>query len=152
MLRQRSVRQAVACITLSCFFTACYTEHPLTSARPVAVSRVVAQLTDTGSVAMSNAIGAGAVEVEGIMVDGDAGSWRLLLTRVDHRGQMSVRWNREIVTFPRYALTNVREKVLDKKRSWILAGVITVFVVGSALLFGGTLGGEIPDDPVLPPP
>lgn len=151
MLRNHSVRRALVLLTLSSFFSACYLQYPVTSSVPSSGTRLVALVTDTGSVLMSNAIGPGAIEVEGVVVEADAESWRLQLLRVDQRGGFSTRWNREIVAFPRYALTNVSAKVLDKKRSWTLAAILTVIVIGSTLLFGGLLGGENTDPPPPPP-
>jgi hypothetical protein len=85
------------------------------------------------------------------MVDSDGDSWRLQMLRVDQRGGFSTRWNREIVTFPRFALTNIQERVLDKKRSWAFAGLAAAVVLGSTLLFGGVIsGGEGDREP--PPP
>jgi hypothetical protein len=147
----RSVRRAVALVTSCSFFTACYTQRPLSMAVPTPATRIVAQVTDTGAVAMGNTIGSGALEVEGVVAEADASTWKLHLVRVDQRGGTSTLWNRELVTFPRYALTNARERKLDTKRSWIVAGIIAAAIVTVTVLFGSVLGGEDTDtDP--PPP
>jgi hypothetical protein len=128
---------------------ACYVERPLATPVPVATTRIVAQITDTGSAAMASKIGPGAREVEGVVVDADGTAWDLQVIRVDYRGGTSTLWNRERVTFPRYALTNASERAFNKKKSWVVAGLIT----GTALLaarlfgalgFGGGSGGEPP--------
>ena len=142
MMRNQAVRRTVAFATLVSFFTACYTQRSIGVAVPAPATRIIAQVTDTGSVAMANTIGAAALEVEGVVADADAGTWRLHLLRVDHRGGNSSRWNRETVTFPRYALTNVRESRLDKKRSWLVAGLATGLVVALTVLFGAVLSGD----------
>jgi hypothetical protein len=145
------VRRGVAVVTLVSFFTACHTERPLTAAAPAPTSRIIAQVTDTGAVAMASTIGIGAVEVEGVVAEADANAWKLHLLRVDQRGGASTRWNRELVTFPRYALTNAREKKLDKRRSWMIAGVITAALVVGTLLFGsGIIGGGGDGEPEPP--
>lgn len=151
MLRNGLFRRALACATLWCFFTACYVQRPLTTSLPQPATRIVAQVTDTGSVLMSNAIGAGAIEIEGVVVDATPDSWTLQMVRVDQRGGFSSRWNREVVTFPRIALSNASERLLEKKRSWILAGIMTAIVLGSTLFFTGILGGES-NEPITPPP
>jgi hypothetical protein len=150
MLRNRRVRQIVAVFTLSVFSTACYVQRPMTTSVPPIATRIVALVTDTGAVMMSNAIGAGAVEIEGIVVDADAESWKLQMVRVDQRGGFSTRWNREVVTFPRMALTNAQQRVLDKKRSWMLAGLAIVAVLSSMLFYSDAIGGG--NDEVPPPP
>jgi len=114
----------------------CYTQRPLTATIPSVGTDVVALLTDSGTVAMGNLLGPGVTEVEGVVAEADANSWRLLMTRVDQRGGISTLWNREPVTFPRYAITGVTVRRLDKKRSWIAAGVMTATALIAARAFG----------------
>jgi hypothetical protein len=151
MIRHPLVRKTLALATATAFVCACYVQRPVTSAAPAPTSRIVAFVTDTGSVVMSNAIGPGATEIEGVMVDSDGDHWRLQMLRVDQRGGFSTRWNREVVTFPRFALTNVTQKVLDKKRSWAFAGLAAIVVLGSTLFFGEVIGGDNSDPPTPPP-
>jgi hypothetical protein len=131
---------------------ACYAQRPLTTPVPAPTTRIVAQLTDSGVVAMSNAIGAGAVEVEGVVAGADAATWELEMVRVDYRGGVSAAWKRERVRFPRYALTHPTERTYSKKRSWVAAALITVGALLGARLFGAFGGGGGPDDGPPPPP
>jgi hypothetical protein len=142
MIRYGCIRRGAATATLISFCTACYSERPLTAPAPAQASRIIAQVTDTGAVTMANVIGPAALSVEGVVAEADAGTWKLHLLRVEQRGGMSSRWNRELVTFPRYALTNAREKRLDKRRSWIVAVALTAAIVAGTLLFGSALGGD----------
>lgn len=151
MMRKHVVRRAVATAMLLSFFTACYVQQPIGVSVPTPATRIIALVTDTGSVAMANTIGAAAVEVEGVVADADATTWKLQMVRVDHRGGNSSRWNRETVTFPRYALTNVRETRLDKKRSWLAAGIVTGLVVALTVLFGAVISGSTGDGEPPPP-
>jgi hypothetical protein len=151
MMRNRTVRCAVALISLVSFFTACYTQRPIGVSVPLPAARIIAQVTDTGSVAMANTIGPAATEIEGLIAEADASTWTLQMLRVDHRGGNSSRWNRETVTFPRYALTNVRETRLDKKRSWIVAGLAAGLVVALTVLFGAVISGSTGDGEPPPP-
>jgi hypothetical protein len=142
-------RAGVTATGLVLLLGACYVERPLTTPVPAATTRIVALITDTGGVAMAASLGPGAREVEGVVVGADATSWELQVIRVDYRGGTSTLWNRERVTFPRYTLTNPSERAFNRKKSWIVAGLIT----GGALLaarlfgalgFGGGSGGEPP--------
>src|SRR5688500_14488355 len=151
MIRNLTVRRAIAFATLVSFFTACYTQRPIGALVPAPATRIIAQVTDTGSVAMANRIGAAALEIEGVVAEADAGTWTLNLLRVDHRGGNSSRWNRETVTFPRYALTNVRETRLDKKKSWLVAGVAAGLIVALTVVFGAVLSGGTGDGEPPPP-
>jgi len=145
---QRSVCWAIGLVPL---LTACYTQRPLTAVAPAATTRIVAQLTDSGVVAMANAIGAGAMEVEGVVAAADAASWDLQVIRVDYRGGTSMPWNGERVSFPRYTLTNASERTFSKKKSWIAAGLITAGAVLAARLFGAFGFGSGSGSEPLPP-
>src|SRR5215210_5929555 len=104
--------------------TGCYTQAPLDASVPAPAARIIARLTDTGTVVMANTVGPGASEIEGIVTSADANTWSLNLLRVDHLGGTSVAWNREVVSFPRYTLTRPQLKRLDKTRSWGAAALI----------------------------
>jgi len=149
-MRNSSFRRPIACVVLA-LQMGCYTTVPLAESLPAPQSRIVAQLTDQGTVDMANAIGPGAQEVEGIVVRADANSWTLRLVRVDQRGGISTPWNREEVMFPRSALTRVEVKHLDKKRSWLFAGMLTALTVIAGATFGVfTIGGEETGPPAPP--
>jgi hypothetical protein len=120
-------------------------------ATPEPATRIVAEVTDMGTVEMGNAIGAGAVAVEGIVASTEGESWSLQLVRVNHRDGRSILWNRELVTFPRSALTNVEVKRLDKVRSWVAVGLVVVAAVAAGRAFG-LVGGDEPTDIEPPPP
>lgn len=118
---------------------------------PEPQTRIVAQVSDSGVIAMSNAIGAGAVEVEGVVTGADAVAWELELLRVDYRGGASVTWHRERVTFPRAALMHASERRYSKQRTWTAAGLIVAGSLLVARLFGA-LGGNDSDNSGPPPP
>lgn len=128
----------------------CYTQRPLVQMPPPPSTRIVAQLTDSGTVAMSNAIGAGALAVEGVVSSVDDRQWTLQMINVDHRDGRSIGWNRESVTFPLSALTQTHVKVLDKKKSWLAAGGITLgaFILARSFnLVGASDDGEDGEEP-----
>lgn len=137
--------------------SACYTHRPLEGAVPTPSTRIVAIISDSGTVAMSNAIGPGAVEVEGVVTAADANVWNLQLVRVDHRDGRSIPWNGELVSFPRNALASPMVRRLDKRKSWLAAAGITAaaLIVGRAFQAlatddrpGG--GGPPPQESVMP--
>ena len=130
---------------------ACYTRGPLTTPVPAAGTRIVAQVTDSGVVALSNALGAGPVQVEGVVAAADGTSWDLQLVRVDYRGGASVLWNHERVNFPRATLDHPTEKRLDRGKSWLVAGAVTATALLAARLLGAIGGGETPNQPPPPP-
>lgn len=129
---------------------ACYTQTPIDTFPPPTNTRIEAQVTDSGVVAMGNALGPGAAEVQGIVVGSTSDSLSLQMLRVDHRGGSSVAWNREVVRFPRYALMRATETKLDKKRSWMAAAGIGIgaFLVSRAFQ---AYGADNPPDDEQPP-
>ncbi len=131
--------------------TACYTQQPLVSSIPAPATRIIAQVTDSGAVAIGGPVGPGALEVEGIVATADEAVWNVNLTRVDYRGGSSVVWNKELVAFPRNALSHVNEKRVSKSRSWMAAGLIAAGAFLASRAFteigssgDGPGGGEIP--------
>jgi len=147
------MRSTVAYLPLlaSLCLAACFTQAPLAGPVPAPETRIVAMVTDSGVLAMSNAIGASATEVEGIVAGADATSWDLRLLRVDYRNGQSVTWNRELVRFPRSALSQATERRFSRGRSWIVAGLLTstAFLAGRFL---GVFGGGDNTDNQPPPP
>ena len=130
---------------------ACYSQRPLTMPVPAPGTRIVAQVTDSGVLAMTTALGSGPVAVEGVVAAADASSWDLRMVRVDYRGGASILWNRELVSFPRSTLANPTQKRLDKQRTWLAAGLITGTALLAARLFGAVGGGANPETQPPPP-
>src|SRR5260370_33825522 len=110
---------AVKAVPLVALLAACYTEQPIGMPVPAPDMRIVAQVTDTGRIAMANAIGVGATEVEGIVTGADASSWDLRMLRGSYRGGQAVQWNKEQIRFPRAALTEATGRRFSSKRIWL---------------------------------
>jgi hypothetical protein len=140
-------RLVIAGVLLVPFIAACYTQVPLETASPPPDTRVIARVTDSGAVAIGSRVGPGAAEVEGVVASSSPEEWTLNLLRVDYRGGVSTVWNREPVTFPRYALSNLTEKRVSKSRSWMAAGLFVVGAYAATRLFG--YGGSDEEDPPI---
>ena len=137
-------------ILLTCATSACYTREPLQTLPPPVGVHVVAQLTDSGTVAMGNAIGNGALEVEGIVTSATESSWSLAMLRVQQRGERTIEWNHEPVTFPSTYLARPVVVTLDKKKSWLAAGGITVGALVLARAFNFIGADDSKDDTPAP--
>jgi hypothetical protein len=136
----------------SIILAGCYSTGPLEVAVPQPQTRVIAQLTDSGAVVMGNMIGSGALEVEGVVTEASGDAWKLQVLRVDDKFGASNVWQRQEITFPRYALTRPRVKQLDKRRSWLAAGGVVLAAFAAGRMFGGFITGEDPDPNPNPPP
>jgi hypothetical protein len=149
MFGNRILRSGVGAILLVTH-AACYSHSAVGLNLPAPETRVVIGITDLGANQMANSIGLAAREVEGFVVSATDSVWRLRVMRVDQLGGASSKWNGEEVDFPRSAITNVREKQLNKTNSWLAVGA---FVVGVALLSvaAGSILGEEGPPPIVEP-
>jgi hypothetical protein len=150
MITRSILRCSLVVTTLSVVLVGCYSQVSIGTTVPEREAHIVAQLTDLGSERMAQQIGPAATEIEGIIAEATDSTWQVRLVRVDQRGGFSVPWNRELVTFPRSALTTVSQKRLDKTRSWIVAGGVTigVLLIQKALgLFISDAAGKGPTEP-----
>ncbi len=144
-----SVRLAAALLSTT-VLAACYTQAPLSVFPPPPSTRMIAQVTDSGVVAMANAIGPSAVEVEGVVQGFASDTLTMQMLRVDHRGGASVVWSREIVPFPRSALRSPTQNTLDRKRSWMAAGGLVIGAFAASRLFTALGADSPPDDGTNP--
>jgi hypothetical protein len=132
--------------------SACFTEIPVGLTVPAPESHVIARLTDVGSVTLAPLIGPGATLIEGIVATATDSTWQLHMVRVDYLGGSSSPWNRELVTFPRSALTGVTQKTLNKKKSWVVGGAAMVgALLLERLLNGAFANSGDPKGPTEPP-
>jgi hypothetical protein len=143
-----STRSKIAAVFV--VLTGCYTQQPLETSVPAPATRIIARVTDSGAVAIGGPVGSGALEVEGVVARADDTVWQLNLTRVDYRGGTSVIWNRELVSFPRNALSNVTVKTVSRSRSWLTAGLITAGAIIASRLFTHLGADQEPDGGGIP--
>jgi hypothetical protein len=128
----------------------CYKQRPLETMPPVPATRIIADLTDGGTAAMANAIGAGVLGIEGVVAAADDSTWTMQMVRTSLRDGRTIEWNREVVRFPAFTLTDPRIVVFDKKRSWLAAGGITIGALIVARSFN-LIGSPEEDDSQTPP-
>ena len=149
-MKDMNIKHVFVLAAVSLAGAGCYQQMPLTTLPPAAGTRVIAELTDSGTVALGHAIGVGAQQVEGVVTTADANVWGVQMLRVTHRDGRLVDWNREVVSIRPNLLTNMSVKVLDKKRSWLAAGGIAVGAILLARTFD-LLGSSEEDMDEQPP-
>jgi hypothetical protein len=151
-----TMKQSAVIVLACCVSAACYKQVPITTMTPASQTRVQAQLTDSGTVAMGAALGPGVLEVEGVVASATEDAWTLNLIRVDHRGGQSILWNREPVIFPRSVLIEPKSVILDKKKSWLMGGgvVLGAFLLAQSFSLLGSSeedpDGEVPELIIVP--
>lgn len=142
---------AVVVVTTLAMSTACYNQVSVGLTTPVPETRVVVGITDIGADRLANSIGVAAREVEGIFVGAVDSVWTLRVLRVDQLGGMSTTWSGEQVAFPRSALTNVRERRLNRTNSWLAAGGVVALSLLLARAAGSILGDDGNNPPIVDP-
>lgn len=125
----------------------CYRLTTLDGSSPSAGTDVSVLLTDEGSVRMAPLIGPRIAAVEGRVLAPVDTAIELAVRAVVAHGGRTMTWSQERLAVPRSAIASVRTRTLDRKRTWIAAGlaIIGTFALGDAFGLGtgfdGLLGG-----------
>lgn len=138
----------LAAVTLLGLAAGCYNYFPITAADPRPGTRVAAQLSDSGTLALSRYLGPDVAAVEGRLVavtDQDIG---ISVVTVRNRNGIEHYWKGEVVTLPRGDVATLRQRKLAPGRSalLVLAGVGGSFAILDAFGLvstgsGGNAGG-----------
>ncbi|HUP90234.1 MAG TPA: hypothetical protein VM100_12825, partial [Longimicrobiales bacterium] len=146
MNRMRILATTLACCALS----ACYNQKPLDTVPPPPAARIRAQLSDSGTVAMSNALGAGVIAFEAVVEQADPNVWQMRMVSASQKDGRVIDWNRELVSFPARVIVEPQVRILDKKKSWIAAVGLTVGAFLAARAFNVIGTDEATDDTTDP--
>lgn len=137
----------VRLLPLALAVASCYRFSPIEGVTPDRGQEVRLELTDEGSVRMAPMIGPRISAVDGKIVEpGDTAIVVAVQAVVAQTGR-SMAWNQERLTVPRSAISSIRTRTLDRKRSWIVAGLSVVGAIALGEAFGlgngfdGLLGG-----------
>jgi hypothetical protein len=132
----------------------CYQYVPLdTSAELPAGEHIAVDITDKGRAELGDRIGSGVLRLEGTLAQSDSQNMVLNVWRVAQLGGTTSRWSGESVRFRRDYVSEVQARTLNRGRTYVVAGAVTVGLVlflKSTNLFGSFIGGA--DPPEDPPP
>ncbi len=138
----------VSALVLSSGATGCYTHREVdTEVVPVG-TRIVAQLTERGTLEMVDTLGGSAVSVSGRVQSATVDRMIVALNRVNLRQGTAVTWAGEPVGIPKRYVNRVRERKLSVWRSVLTgAAVATGFLLlidslGMDVGFPGGGGGD----------
>jgi hypothetical protein len=115
----------------------CYNVRPVATPDAGVGSRVVAMLTDAGSVGVAGQVGPRVVEVEGVIQQMTADTLQLGVVRTIDRSDIESLWNGETVRIPVSGIQSLRERQLSTRKSVLAAALI---VVGALLLAAAASG------------
>lgn len=137
----------VRLLSLILALASCYRFSPIEGVTPNRGQEVRLELTDEGSVRMAPMIGSRIAAIDGKVVEPGDTAIVLAVQAVVAQTGRSMTWNQERLTVPRSAVSSIRTRTLDRKRSWIAAGLSVVGAIALGEVFGlgngfdGLLGG-----------
>ncbi|HEY7769541.1 hypothetical protein, partial [Longimicrobium sp.] len=127
----------------------CYNIRPVSTPEAAPGARVVATLTDAGSVGIASQVGPRVVEVEGVIQQVTADTLQMGVVRTVDRSDMESLWNGEMVRIPVAGIGSLRERQLSTRKSVLAAAII---VVGALLLAAAASGVGVFDGGPPPTP
>lgn len=132
----------------------CYSYAPLdTSTGVQAGEHIAVEITDRGRAELSDRLGSGVVRVEGTLTRTDSVDLVMNVWRVAQISGPSSRWSGESVRFKREYASSVQTRVLNRGKTYLVAGAAVAGLVvftKSFGLFGYATGDGETEEP--PPP
>jgi hypothetical protein len=116
--------------------TGCYRLTPVEGGAPARGLEVQLSLSDEGSVRMAPQIGPRIEAIDGRVLETADTAYVVAVTAV-------VAWSNERLTVPRSAVSSVRTRTLDRKKTWMAAvlGVVGAVALGEVFGIGNGFGG-----------
>lgn len=128
----------------------CYMYAPLQTETPPSGETVEMSISDQGRVELSDRLGRGVSTIQARVRGIENGQYLLDVYSVAYVGGERSRWSGESMRLNRDHVFQTRARKLDKRRTWIAAGVTTVAVLGfmasRGLLTGFGIGSGPPDN------
>ena len=125
----------------------CYRFTPIEGPAPERGQDIRLVLSDEGSVRMAPMIGPRIDAIDGRVLEPGDTAIVLAVQAVVARGGRSMNWSQERLAIPRAAVASIGTRTLDRKRTWIVAGLSVLGVLALGDVFGlgtgfdGLLGG-----------
>jgi len=123
----RGTRYLTPCLLLLVHLNGCYTYQPVAAPGPEPGTRISAELSQDGALAMVPVLGTDVAEVSGRVVEATTDTLRVSMISVTNQRGIPTTWRGELVPLPRARLSSLGERRLS-------AG-------GTALLSAGVVGG-----------
>lgn len=123
-------------LALALALPACYKLTPIEGGVPEPGREVRLGLSDQGSVQLAPLIGPRIGAIDGRALSSSDSGYVVAVQAVVSQSGRSMRWSMEQLTVPRSAVSSVRGRTLDRKRSWLVAGLGVVAVIGIGEAFG----------------
>lgn len=132
----------------------CYSYAPLETGVPPVGENIEFRINDRGRFELSDRLGRGLATIEGRLTGTTDDLYLVNVAAVSFLSGEKNRWSGEPMRLSREHVSDAAIRKLDKKRSWITAGIVVV-AVGAFIATRGLLVdffGNAGEDPTPPPP
>jgi len=138
---QKRLLAVVVCVIVA--GGGCYRFTPIESSTPERGREVRLELSDEGSVRMAPLIGPRISAIDGRTLESSDTAIVLAVQAVVAQSGRSMTWSQERLTIPRSAVSSVRTRTLDRRKTWLVAGlgVISAFALGEVFGIGNGFDG-----------
>jgi hypothetical protein len=135
-----STRTGVLHVTVVIWFavaaSGCYRLTPIEGSTPPPGREVRLSLSDEGSVRLAPLIGPRISAIDGRALESSDTALVVAVEAVVAQGGRSMNWSQERLSVPRSAVSSIRTRTLDRKKTWIVAGLSVVGVLALGDVFG----------------
>ena len=127
-----------------CVLCACYESIPIELGRVPPGSKIRISLTDAGADSLARYLGPGVETIDGKLISTDDRGVSLSVSQVAMRSGQDQFWKGETVVIPRYSLSTVQARRINKSKSLLLGGAFVVALASLKLagVGGGNSGGS----------
>ena len=123
-----------------CVLCACYESVPIELARVQPGTKLRVSLTDAGADSLARYLGPGVETIDGKLISTTDSGVSLSVSQVAMRSGQDQFWKGETVVIPRYSLSTVQARRLNKPKSLLLGGVLIAAL--ASLRLSGVVGGN----------
>lgn len=124
----------VTCCTVAA--SGCYRLAPIEGSTPAPGREVRLSLSDEGSVRLAPLIGPRIGAIDGRALESSDTALVVAVQAVVAQGGRSMPWSLERLSVPRSAVSSIRSRTLDRRKTWIVAGLSVVGAIALGDVFG----------------
>ena len=129
-----------AAVVALMFVSSCYQYTPVEGGISAVGREVVLELSERGAIELAPRLGAQLKSVSGRVSDFSGDVYQVSVTQTTSRGGVETLWRGENAAVSRAYVTSVGDRQLDKRRSWIAAGLTALGVALAGQAFGVNVG------------
>ena len=123
-----------------CVLCACYESVPIELAKVQPGTKIRISLTDAGADSLARYLGPGVETIDGKLISTDDRGVSLSVSQVAMRSGQDQFWKGETVLIPRYSLSTVQARRINKTKSVLLGGAFVVAL--ASIKLSGVAGGN----------